>query len=261
MTMKKIQIIAFAALVLICAVFALGIAPIAYAEPSAMFTVPFLIGAALTADRNTIAREGKTYSLGVAASTKIYAGSLVALNSSGYAVPASDTAGLRIRGRATEQVDNSSGAAGALSVLVDEGVFKFAASGLTAADVGKTALVTDDQTISILDTTNNVKAGLIVAIESATEAWVKVGAEGKAVKDAVSYKAVAITVTAAATSGSSAADADLKDGVIIGSYPTGNQDQHIDSVVLNADGSVTVTLAAAATANNTFNVVVLRATG
>lgn len=67
---------------------------------------------------------------------------------------------------------------------------------------------------------------------------------------------VAVTVNAASATGSSAADTSLKNGKIVGIYPTGNQDQFIDNVVLNADGSVTVTLAANATANNTFNVMV-----
>ena len=74
----------------------------------------------------------------------------------------------------------------------------------------------------------------------------------------IGYKAVAVTVAAAATSGSSAADTDLVGGAIVGYHPTGNQDQFVDNVVLNADGSVTITLAAAATANNTFNVIVLK---
>jgi hypothetical protein len=77
-------------------------------------------------------------------------------------------------------------------------------------------------------------------------------------KTKLGYKTVSVTVTAAATSGSSAADSDLVGGEILGCYSTGNQDQFVDSVVLNADGSVTVTLAAAATADNTFNVVVLK---
>ena len=83
-------------------------------------------------------------------------------------------------------------------------------------------------------------------------------AAGAATKAKIGYKAVAVTVAAAATSGSSAADADLVDGVIIGYHPTGNQDQFVDNVVLNANGSITVTLDAAATANNTFNVIVLK---
>ncbi|MBW2675547.1 MAG: hypothetical protein JRD89_19410 [Deltaproteobacteria bacterium] len=72
-------------------------------------------------------------------------------------------------------------------------------------------------------------------------------------------KTVSVTVAATATSGSSAADPDLVGGAIVGYYPTGNQDQLVDSIVLNPDGSVTITLAAAATADNTFNVVVLAA--
>lgn len=82
--------------------------------------------------------------------------------------------------------------------------------------------------------------------------------DGAATKPKIGYKAVDITVSAAATSGSSAADSELVGGEIIGIYPTGNQDQLIDNVVLNADGSVTITLAAAATADNTFRVVVLK---
>jgi hypothetical protein len=84
-------------------------------------------------------------------------------------------------------------------------------------------------------------------------------ASGAATKAKIGYKAVAITVAAGQTSGSSAADSTLVGGQIIGIYPTGNQDQLIDNVALNADGSVTVTLAAAATGNNTFNVIVLKA--
>lgn len=72
-------------------------------------------------------------------------------------------------------------------------------------------------------------------------------------------KMVSITVAAGATSGSSADDSELVGGTILGIYPTGNQDQLVDNVVLNADGSITITLAAAATADNTFNVSVLKA--
>lgn len=81
---------------------------------------------------------------------------------------------------------------------------------------------------------------------------------GKVSKPELGYIAVAITVAAAAATGSSAADPLLVGGEILGIYPTGNQDQFVDNVVLNGDGSVTVTLAANATANNTFKVVVLK---
>ena len=77
-------------------------------------------------------------------------------------------------------------------------------------------------------------------------------------KSDLDYKVVTVTVAAGATSGSSAADSELIGGEILGFYPAGNQDQFVVNVVLNPDGSVTVTLAAAATADNVFNVVVLK---
>lgn len=241
----------------------IAVIAIASVSPQAALTaslMPVFGMAALTKDRNTPYREGQQYSIGVAANTKIYAGSMVAINSSGYAVPASDTAGLIVAGRAEEQVDNTGGANGAKSVLVMEGVFKFVGSGLTVADIGKPCFVSDDQTISVAATTNNVLAGILEAIDSASEPWVRMGISvtSPVRKSRLSYKTVAVTVVAAATAGSSAADAQLVGGEILGYYPTGNQDQYVDNIVLNADGSITITLAAAATANNTFKVAVLR---
>jgi len=84
-------------------------------------------------------------------------------------------------------------------------------------------------------------------------------ADGAVTKSKIAYKVVEVTVAAGNTSGSSAADSDLVDGEIFGVYPTGNQDQFIDNVQLNADGSVTITLAAAATDDNTFKVLVVKA--
>lgn len=76
---------------------------------------------------------------------------------------------------------------------------------------------------------------------------------------ALAFKAVAVTVEDTETAGSSAADSDLEDGTILGWHPTGNMDQLPDNIALGGDGAVTVTLAAAATADNTFNVIVLMA--
>lgn len=78
-------------------------------------------------------------------------------------------------------------------------------------------------------------------------------------KTAIKVKAVDVTISTGNATGSSAADPDLVNGLIIGHYPTGNQDQFVDSVVLNGDGSITITLAANATADNTFKVIVSRA--
>lgn len=71
-------------------------------------------------------------------------------------------------------------------------------------------------------------------------------------------KDVAITVAALATSGVSSADRELVNGIILGYYPTANQDQLVDNIALTAaTGVVTVTLAAGATGINYFTVVVM----
>jgi len=80
----------------------------------------------------------------LAAAVSVLGGVMVALNLSGYAGMAGATgftSGAVIVGRAEDDCDNSSGAAGAKSVEVARGVFKFANSSstdaLTVADVGR----------------------------------------------------------------------------------------------------------------------------
>jgi len=78
---------------------------------------------------------------------------------------------------------------------------------------------------------------------------------GKFKTEDIGIEVVAITVAAAATSGTGTC---TSGSIILGYYPTGNQDQLVDSVAVSAT-TVTITLAAAATAANTFNVVLLKA--
>lgn len=133
--------------------------------------------AALTRDRDTPHKykERKQGPVPLAASTKIYAGGLVAtLN--GYAVPAGDTASHIVIGRAEEQVDNSSGAAGAKSMAVSRGVFRFNNAGtITQANVGANATVVDDNTVGLAaGTTNDIVAGRIEEVDD-LGVWVAVG--------------------------------------------------------------------------------------
>jgi hypothetical protein len=125
------------------------------------------------------------------------------------------------------------------------------------------ALVTGS--VQTADIANGAIAEAKLAADAVTAAKIKdaeVGAAeiaaGVVSKAKLGYKSVAVNVAATATSGSSAADPDLVGGEILGVYSAGNQDQLVDNVVLNADGSVTVTLAAAATAENNFKVVVAK---
>ena len=71
---------------------------------------------ALSKDRNTKRRDGVLYSDPAAAGAVIYAGALVVIDAAGNAAPGSTATGLRARGLAQEQVNNSAGIAGAQTV-------------------------------------------------------------------------------------------------------------------------------------------------
>lgn len=131
--------------------------------------------AALTAQRST---KSKDYlntpglNFPVAASTTIYKGSLVMLDA-GFAKPAATAASKKVIGRAKATVVNS-GAAGAASIEVEEGIFKWANDGgdaVVAADVGATVYATDDQTVS-RTATGKTAAGICQQLES-DGVWVK----------------------------------------------------------------------------------------
>ncbi len=132
---------------------------------------------ALTKDRNTVRKDGLYTAFQVKADTKIYAGSLVCIDQTGYAVPASDTAGLKFVGISRCFVDNTGGADGALSVEVwRRGSFELNASGMTKGNVGDGVCVVDDQTVGLASTTtNDVPCGKISEYNSATSVYVSIG--------------------------------------------------------------------------------------
>ncbi len=132
--------------------------------------------AALTQDRATPYREGIEIEFPVAASTTIYAGSLVCGNAAGYAVPASDTAGLKFLGVALEKVDNTSGSNGAKKVRVRRtGVFEFNAASITPAMLGDPMYAKDDNTFDdAAGCTNDIKIGVLVKYVSDTKGWIDI---------------------------------------------------------------------------------------
>ncbi len=123
---------------------------------------------ALAADRDTPHKyKERKVDMAMAAATTIYLGALVCADAAGNAVPASDTAGLFVMGRAEEQVVNA-GAAGAKRIPVAKGVFRFANDGnITQANVGDDATVVDDQTVGLAaGTTNDIIVGRIEQVDS-----------------------------------------------------------------------------------------------
>jgi hypothetical protein len=133
--------------------------------------------AALTADRPTPKRDGRNLNLPVAASTKIYAGAIVAVNSSGYATKGATSTTLKAAGVAKEQVDNSAGSDGALRIEVARGVHQFANSSagdlIGLADIGSTCYIVDDQTVAKTNGTNTRSAAGTVRDVDANGVWVE----------------------------------------------------------------------------------------
>jgi hypothetical protein len=134
---------------------------------------------ALSADRNTEMKDGEVVSVPVATNTVIFAGSLVAANASGYAVPGAVATTLTALGRAEGYVNNNPGANGAKSVLVRRRkMFKFKNYGtdlVVQADLGKTCYIYDDETVAKTNggTTRSI-AGTVMAVDT-DGVWVLIG--------------------------------------------------------------------------------------
>lgn len=133
---------------------------------------------ALTAERGTKSRDGKTFARKVAATVKIYQGGLTCLSATGYATPGAVATTLTADGIALQTVDNSDGAAGDLTVEVEKGTFQFknsaAADAITIAEIGDDCYVVDDETVAKTNGTNTRSvAGKIVDVD-AQGVWVRI---------------------------------------------------------------------------------------
>lgn len=134
---------------------------------------------ALTADRATPDRKGEILELPAAAAKKFFAGALGALDADGRATPGAAATTLKGLGRIETYVDNSAGAAGAATVRIRMGCFRWAnsASGdlITAADIGADCFIVDDQTVAKTNgsSTRSV-AGKVVDVD-ALGVWVRSG--------------------------------------------------------------------------------------
>lgn len=102
----------------------------------------------------------------VAAGTVIHEMTMVGINASGYAVEALKSESLTIAGCALTHVDNTLGAAGAVSVPVRRAAFVWANDGsIKQTDLLKDAYVSDAQTVTIT-AAGSSRAGKILAVEA-----------------------------------------------------------------------------------------------
>lgn len=141
--------------------------------------------AALTGNRDTAAATGATsITLPVAANARIYQGAIVVTNSSLYASPAALATGLCAIGRASAEANNTGGAAGAISIKVDRGMFWYANHGgdpVTLAALNNTCYLLDDQTVTRTSATNTRSpAGRVINVDATRGVLVEIGAPGLA---------------------------------------------------------------------------------
>jgi hypothetical protein len=118
--------------------------------------------------------------LPMASATTIYAGTMVAVDASGNAVPASASTALKLAGRAESQVVNS-GAAGAKTINVKPGVFAFnnSAAGvdlIAAANTFSYCYAVDDNVVALTDGGGTRPiAGMIFPFDPNNSSAVQVG--------------------------------------------------------------------------------------
>lgn len=124
---------------------------------------------AATADREAQRKDGRLQNY-AAGAVKIFKGTLVSRRvGDGYAYPArSGTSTDVFLGVSFEYVDNSGGAAGALSLRVEkEGSYVFLQSGFAQTDIGATVYASNDNTVT-KTSSNNQAVGTVTEIIDTT---------------------------------------------------------------------------------------------
>lgn len=125
--------------------------------------------------RDTSDREGLLVTVPVKANTKIFQGTLV-VSDAGFAAPGRTALNLLVIGRAESTVDNTGGAAGAVSVQVRRGTFKFDNDGadlVAQANFFADGFITDDQTVCKTNGGGTKsRAGRILGVDLDGGVWV-----------------------------------------------------------------------------------------
>ena len=161
---------------------------------------------ALTQARNTVELHvgaiHYNFEREVASDNTVYAGGIAAQNSSGKAVPASDTANLVVLGRAEATVGAGN------KVLIRTGVFLFdngtSSEELSAADIGAAAFIVDDHTVGKVGGTNKIPAGIVIDVTAdgvaveITPAALKAGVDANTTYSAATADTLGLVKQAAA---------------------------------------------------------------
>lgn len=146
-------------------------------------------------------------------------------------------------------IGNSSGVTSELSVKTDGGILL--GNGTTAAvkTLSGDVTMTNAGAVTIgakKVTTAKIDDGAVTTTQLGTAA---------VTAQKLSYEVVEVTVATGQTTGTGTVTAG---SIILGYYPISNQDQFVDSIAVS-ETTLTITLAVAATADNKFKVVLLKA--
>ena len=120
-----------------------------------------------TAGIDTPQQAGELLQIPAVSGVTMYAGNLVAIDATGKALLASDTAGLKAVGRLEQDVINASDYTGHAYASVRRGCFSFANSAahpLAQANLGATAYVEDEQTVAA-SSAHSFKAGTFIGFD------------------------------------------------------------------------------------------------
>jgi hypothetical protein len=110
------------------------------------------LGMFLSEDLDVPSKEGRSISRAMLGGVIIYNGALVVLDSSGWAKPGVTATGLIAAGVADQQIDNTDGGNGDLSVVVKRGISRLLNSAdadlITQAEIGDACYIVDDETVA-----------------------------------------------------------------------------------------------------------------
>lgn len=175
-------VMAFIIIALGALVYVTGLQELLFGAPLGF--APF-IGTAAAADRNTrITAKPSLKGYLVKNNTTIYKGTMVAVDSGGFLIPAANTAGLIVVGVADEKVVSpSTDTSGDKKCRVRSGeMYEFTATSITQAMVGRAMYVADDQTFDDVGT-NDVAAGILVEYVSTTKGSIHIATPTLAISD------------------------------------------------------------------------------
>ena len=128
----------------------------------------------LASAHETRRKDGALVRYGLGVGTHIQKGGLTAVTVTGLAQPASDSAGQIFIGVAYEEGGGIGGSAAKSVRVLKTGVFTYAKAGASLSDIGRTAFVVDDGTVSTSATTNSIACGVVVGAPDALSVQVRI---------------------------------------------------------------------------------------